>query len=373
MWCCFKKAPPGADCRFVETIPKDTQLISTYMSTFECFNEIIVKAKKSIGIVSFCCNLTSSNEGLLIMNGLIDAAKRGIKITILVDEQSKDNNVEELTDAGVNYLKIRMGKKYNDGVLLGSFWISDDERCYIGNASLTGGSISLIKTLGMYSEYCSLVKDLHNRFNTFKALEFDTSFCSKINTVCCMPLSTEYHMYKQLGGVFFTDSPERVIGCYRTLDADAVISNINSAKTSICLEILSLVPVIKNEDGSVTFWPEIFIAIISAAINRNVKVRILISNWTKNDAYSMSSVRSMHEMCLNNDLTVKVFSHQNNTKLLIVDGKFGHITSSNFDGTHYLKHGFVSINFTDKELVDTLLKIFERDWTSKHSTALNYN
>ncbi|AAK84989.1 putative palmitylated virion envelope protein [Lumpy skin disease virus] len=370
MWSLFFSKPPsGAGCRLVETLPKTSGITTQHMLTHECFDEIISQAKKNINIASFCCNLRTSEHGKNILNKLKEAAASGIKVTILVDHQSGNKDEEELISNKIEYVKVKIGGDNDPGVLLGSFWVSDYNKCYIGNASLTGGSISNIKTLGIYSTYAPLALDLQRRFETFKALNNNSSIFRGIYITCCLPVSTKYHINNPIGGVFLSDSPDHILGYSRTLDADVVLSKINSAKKSIDLELLSLVPVIR-EDLKTTFWPDIYNAIIGATINRGVKVRLLVGSWDKNDVYVMSSVKSLQSLCSNNDLTVKIFHDTNNTKLMIIDNEFAHITPANFDGTHYLHYAFVSFNTNDNELVKMLSNIFERDWSDKKNTVL---
>ncbi|QDJ95003.1 palmitylated EEV membrane glycoprotein [Hypsugopox virus] len=369
MWPFFSKPPPGAKCRLVETIPKSIQITTKHMLTSECFYEIITNAKKFINIASFCCNLRTSEEGKMIFNRLKEAAAAGICITILVDHQSGHKDEEECIKNKIKYIKTKIGKDTDPGVLLGSFWVSDNQRLYIGNASLTGGSISNIKTLGVYSDYGPLAHDLQRRFDTFKTFNSEKSIFNIFSTACCLPASTEYHIRNPIGGVFFSDSPEHLLGMSRTLDADVVLSKLSKATKSIDIELLSLVPIIRDNDKT-TFWPNIYNAIICAAINRGVKIRLLVGSWNKNDIYVMSSVKSLQAMCINNDVTVKLFHEKNNTKVLIVDDEFVHITSANFDGTHYLHHAFVSFNTIEPSLVKSVIDIFERDWNASENTMV---
>ncbi|QAV38898.1 m22L [Myxoma virus] len=365
----FSKPPPGAGCRIVETVPENLGITTQHMHTHKCFDELITQAKRYIHIASFCCNLRTTDQGRLIMKKLKEAAKSGVRVTILVDYQSGNKDEEELLESNVEYIKVKIGKRYNPGVLLGSFWIVDGTRCYIGNASLTGGSISNIKTLGVYSTYAPLAADLERRFSTFKAFNGNKSILSILHTACCLTTSTQYNINNPIGGVFLSDSPDYMLGCSRTLDADVVLGKISKAKKSICLELLSLVPVIR-EDEKTVYWPNIYNELICAAINRGVKVRLLIGSWSNNDIYVMSSVKSLQAMCSNNDLIVKVFYDKNNTKLMIVDDEFAHITPANFDGTHYLRHAFVSFNTVHPELVHMLNAIFTRDWENPRNTVV---
>ncbi|AUL80156.1 CPXV061 protein [Vaccinia virus] len=84
----------------------------------------------------------------------------------------------------------------------------------------------------------------------------------------------------------------------------------------------------------------------------------------------MATARSLDALCGQNDLAVKVFTIQNNTKLLIVDDEYGHITSANFAGTRYQNPGCVSFNSIEKQLVSEAKKIFQRVSVSSHSKSL---
>ncbi|WEY18973.1 Palmytilated EEV membrane protein [Monkeypox virus] len=367
----FASVSAGAKCRLVETLPENMDFRSDHLTTFECFNEIITLAKKYIYIASFCCNPLSTTRGALIFDKLKEVSEKGIKIIVLLDERGKRNLGElQSHSPDINFITVNIDKKNNVGLLLGCFWVSDDERCYVGNASFTGGSIHTIKTLGVYSDYPPLATDLRRRFDTFKAFNSaKNSWLNLCSAACCLPVSTAYHIKNPIGGVFFTDSPEHLLGYSRDLDTDVVIDKLKSAKTSIDIEHLAIVPTTRV-DGNSYYWPDIYNSIIEAAINRGVKIRLLVGNWDKNDVYSMATARSLDALCVQNDLSVKVFTIQNNTKLLIVDDEYVHITSANFDGTHYQNHGFVSFNSIDKQLVSKAKKIFERDWVSSHSKSL---
>ncbi|CCD83197.1 palmitylated EEV envelope protein [Squirrelpox virus] len=381
MWSFFSKPPPGAGCRVVETIPPGSSIQSQHLNTLECFDEIITRAKKYIYIASYCCNLRSTSDGEHILNRLMEAAQNKISVIILVDDQSRDKDRADLTSAGVNYRKIHVGKKLGTGSLLGSFWVSDDERWYAGSASLTGGSISTIKTLGLYSEYAPLARDLRRRFETFSSLgeRSESSWLSCMGKcMCCVPLSTAYHMHHPVGGIFFSDAPERLLGYSRTLDADSVLGFIESATTSIDMELLSIVPLVRKND-TVKYWPDIYNAIITAAIDRKVRVRLLVGLWRHNDVFSMAAARSIQEFGVGHaDVSVRVFSmpggvgdaNINNTKLMVVDGTKAHVTVANFDGTQHLQYAFVSVNSVDPGVSKELADVFERDWNSPYSTPL---
>ncbi|ASC55620.1 EEV envelope phospholipase-like protein [Seal parapoxvirus] len=375
----FASIPVGANCRVVETLPPEVaSLQQGNMGTLDCFLAIIESAKKFLYIASFCCNLQSTKEGLNVKDRLCALAKSGVNVTILVDHQSKEKDAAELREAGINYYKVKVSNKEGLGSMLGSFWLSDAGHWYVGSASLTGGSLATIKNLGVYSTNKHLAVDLMNRYNTFSSMVVDpkqpfTRFCCAMIT----PTATDFHMNHSGGGVFFSDSPERFLGFYRTLDEDLVLHRIDAAENSIDLSLLSMVPVVRS-GSEVYYWPLIMDALLRAAINRSVRVRIIVSQWRNADPLSVAAVRALDNFGVGHiDITARWFAipgrddASNNTKLLIVDDCFAHVTVANLDGTHYKHHAFVSVNAENSDAVKQLAAVFERDWRSEYCTPIN--
>nr|UNA06165.1 major envelope protein [Orf virus] len=375
----FSSIPVGADCRVVETLPAEVApLAQGNMSTLDCFTTITESAKKFLYICSFCCNLSSTKEGVDVKDKLCTLAKEGVDVTLLVDVQSKDKDADELREAGVNYYKVKVSTREGVGNLLGSFWLSDTGHWYVGSASLTGGSVSTIKNLGLYSTNKHLAWDLMNRYNTFYSMIVEPKV--PFTRLCCAvvtPTATNFHLNHSGGGVFFSDSPERFLGFYRTLDEDLVLHRIENAKNSIDLSLLSMVPVIKHA-SAVEYWPQIIDALLRAAINRGVRVRVIITEWKNADPLSVSAARSLNDFGVGSvDVSVRKFvvpgrdDAANNTKLLIVDDTFAHLTVANLDGTHYRYHAFVSVNAEKGDIVKDLSAVFERDWRSEFCKPIN--
>ncbi|AAR98368.1 EEV envelope phospholipase [Bovine papular stomatitis virus] len=375
----FSSIPVGAECRVVETLPAEVSSLQVgNMSTFECFSAIVESATKFLYIASFCCNLGSTREGVDVKDKLCTLAKSGVNVTVLVDVQSKDRDAEELREAGVNYYKVKVSGRDDVGNLLGSFWISNAGQWYVGSASLTGGSISNIKNLGVYSTNRHLATDLMNRYNTFYSMIVEPKV--PFSRLCCAmitPTATDFHLDHAGGGVFFSDAPEKFLGFYRTLDEDLVLHRIDSAKNSIDLSLLSLVPVIRHADR-VEYWPRIMDALLRAAIDRSVRVRVIVTEWKNADPLSVSAARTLNDFGVGSiDISTRLFSipgrddAANNTKLLIVDDTFAHVTVANMDGTHYKYHAFVSVNAEKGDIVNQLSAVFERDWRSQYCKPIN--
>ncbi|ATI20962.1 palmitylated EEV membrane glycoprotein [Western grey kangaroopox virus] len=379
----------GARYDVVETIPRALKGMSTAgLSTYECFKKIIADTRRELCIVSFCCNMSTSAEGVDILNRLVELANSKVRVCILVDSHSKDPDLNKLSSSSVSYTKVDIGLLHKHGVgnLLSSFWVSDGIRFYLGSASLTGGSLSTIKTLGVYSDgNARLARDLRRRFANYERI-------SEGMCLYCMKFSTSYHMFRPFYNVFFSDSPEHMIGSHRTFDEDCVLAHIDAASSTIDMELISLLPIRRSGDGIVTYWPALKDALIRATLERNVRLRILVGYWSKTDVRATAAVRSLGELGVDSiDISVKVFSFQhaggggtgnaaaasagpddiNNTKLIVVDGCRAHITSANMDGTHFSNHAFVSFNSLDAEMAKRLTEVFERDWTSPFSRPIS--
>nr|CAF28877.1 major envelope protein [Seal parapoxvirus] len=66
------------------------------------------------------------------------------------------------------------------------------------------------------------------------------------------------------GGVFFSDSPERFLGFYRTLEEAWVLHGMDAAENTIDLFLLFRVPVVRS-GSEVYYWPLIMDGLLRAA------------------------------------------------------------------------------------------------------------
>ncbi|ARE67358.1 SWPV2-ORF130 [Shearwaterpox virus] len=368
----FKRLPKP-DYQIVETIPQSLTAINTNnLSTYECFKKLIDIAKKEIYIVTFCCNLGSNPEGIDILNRLIDISAK-IPVYILVDENSPHKDYERIKSSHIRYIKVDVGVLNNESVgsLLSNFWVVDRCHFYIGSASLMGNALTTIKNMGIYSENNSVAQDLYLRCVDYKII-------SKKKCLMLTRLATQYHLLKSHNGIFFSDSPERMIGRKRTYDLDCVIHYIDAAKSTIDLEIVSLLPTKRTKDA-IVYWPIIKDALIRAVLERGVKLRILLGYWKKTDIISKASIKSLNELGVDSiDITTKVFIFPinskvddiNNSKMMIVDNRYAHIMTANLDGSHFNHHAFISFNCIDQNLTKKIADVFERDWTSNYAKEI---
>ncbi|QGN68021.1 major envelope protein [Equine molluscum contagiosum-like virus] len=365
----------NVSCTLVETMPPALGMSTSSMLTYDCFDTLISRTQRRLCIASYCCNLRSTPEGGHILQRLVELARAGVRVTILVDEQSRDADAAVL--AGVPNLRYRKvdvsalpgGKQ---GSLLSSFWVSDAARFYLGSASLTGGAVSTIKTLGVYAECAPLARDLMWRFDNYLRI-------SQRRCLSCLPQCARFHLGRPFGGLFFSDSPESLLGCARTFDADAVLAHLAAARSTIDIELLSLVPLVRSDDA-LKYWPTLHDALVRAALERHVRVRILVGFWRRSDVFSLAALKGLHELGVEHaDISVRVFAFPstntrpddiNNVKLIVVDDAYAHLTSANLDGTHYAHHAFVSLNCAEPVLARALGAVFERDWHAPHSHPL---
>nr|WCB86969.1 CPPV158 virion envelope protein [Cooks petrelpox virus] len=368
------KPIPKADYQIVETVPQSlTAINSTNLSTYECFKRLIDLAKKEIYIATFCCNLSSNPEGTDILNRLIDVSSK-IPVYILVDESSPHKDYDKIKSSHIRYIKVDVGvlNKESVGNLLGNFWVVDKLHFYIGSASLMGNALTTIKNMGIYSENNSLAMDLY-----FRSLDY--KIISKKKCLFFTRMATKYHFFKNHNGIFFSDSPEHMVGRKRTYDLDCVIHYIDAAKSTIDLAIVSLLPTKRTKD-SVVYWPIIKDALIRAVLERGVKLRILLGFWKKTDVISKASIKSLNELGVDHiDISTKVFRFPinsrvddiNNSKMMIIDGRYSHVMTANLDGSHFNHHAFVSFNCMDQQFTKKIAELFERDWISPYAKEID--
>lgn len=317
--------------------------------------------------------MSSNPEGTDILNRLIDVSAK-IPVYILVDESSPHRDYSRIRPTHIQYIKVDIGMINSESVgnLLGNFWVVDRSHFYMGSASLIGSALTNIKNLGVYSENNPLAKDLYFRCLDYKCV-------GKKECLCLISMTTNYHILRNHNGVFFSDSPERIIGRKRTFDLDCLTQYLDTAKSTIDLQLVSLLPT-KRENHNIVYWPTIKDALIRAVLERGVKLRVLVGYWKKTDIIANASIKSLNELGVDNiDISTKIFKFPvnsriddiNNAKMMVVDGKYLHLMTANLDGTHFNSHAFVSFNCNDPHLVKCYSDIFERDWLSPYAKDIS--
>ncbi|RHZ32140.1 hypothetical protein DYB31_000347 [Aphanomyces astaci] len=199
--------------------------------------------------------------------------------------------------------------------------------------------------------------------------------------------------------VFVSAAPEAATSSTRTFDEDGLIYTIQQAKKTVCLSVMDFVPystykLDSHNEGSI-YWPALVDTMLQVVYARPVAIRILVSRWAHTSAVMIKHLKILQTqsrtcpcaggVCLGN-ITVRLFevpgwddtgdhrkwpafSRVNHAKYIVTDGR-ANVGTSNMEWGYFYNTAGTSFNTDNTEVIDSLQKIFDRNWDSPYAIPL---
>jgi len=319
---------PGS-LRYSKDAPKGEKLGNEWMA-------LLANAKKTVKIMSPSMKLTTKDtKGMhaAASEGVEDGSKllaeikkladtKKISIKILLGEEELSDSAKQLaesyaevkTEKGGAALEIRqLSTKAltSEGKMTANGWIIDDEHLYIGSAGLDWRALRDYKQTGIVATQCGcLAMDMGVAFDvawdtakvagvpevtigkdgTRQKVKVDkTKIRSAMTDVLEdreVPFNAEaphkvyfYRDLSDLANVYFAATPAAMRPDGREAEVSAVLRLVDEAQEYLYLSAPSLTSAfVEHSEGKNTYWPNLTNGLLRAAIDRNVRVRVLVAN-----------------------------------------------------------------------------------------------
>jgi phospholipase D3/4 len=380
----------------------------THKTTFESWKELIALAQESIEIGSYYWTLQGHEyehptgaDGKEIFRLLKVKGQEGkVNISIAQDGTSrtfKNEDTQELAALGLAKVRsLNFTKLIDAGILHTKMLIVDKKHFYVGSANFDWRALTQVKELGVTVTNCSCAgEDLSKAFQVYWKLgepgatvppiwppEFESEF-NKSNPFTGGYDGLPYDSY-------LSSSPPRLCPNGRTTDLDSIFDVIDNSKDFINIAVMDYFP-LHLFTPQPTYWPDIDDRLRRAAIDRRVKVKILMALWPqtrKNWIYFMKSLVDLNEAYPGVDIQVKMFevpstedqlkipfARVNHNKYMVTD-KSAYIGTSNWSGDYFTSTAGIGFVITPKQnTTDNIQKqvaaIFTRDWESDYAKPLS--
>lgn len=409
-------------CRYqiVESMPDklefNSSLVNPPQATHESLLDLINNAKTTLDIASFYWMMNppepefavhpSSLPGRNIMDAIVRATKRGVKLQVILDRSGKQmsnpDDVDKLESVGVVKF-LNMTALMRSGVMHSKFLIADQESVYLGSSNFDWRSYTQIKEIGLKLTNCkTLALDLGKIFNTYVYIsdlghvpkEYPDELHTKINLD--HPIEVSFNQIFT-ADVFLGSAPPSFNGADkwtgRTDDIDGLLSIIDKARHSIHISVMNYSPRTAFIWPK-KFWPKIDNALRRAASERKVKVQLLFSNWSHAKPEELMWYKSLNAVqspaLSGGGIQVKMFkvpsfdkfqakipyARVKHDKYLVTDnGLF--IGTSNWSPDYFINTCGASFVIKPHDMrqnntiVNEMQALFLRDWTSDYSTNIS--
>ncbi|CAK9293823.1 unnamed protein product [Gordionus sp. m RMFG-2023] len=418
-------------CSFtlVESIPEGINFNSTLHSnlTYDVWKKLIDDSKKNICIASSYWTLRSSNvfndnsswEGQSIFDSLYDASlNRAIDLRIVQNYARETPDTSILAQAAnAKVRKLDFRKFSNYGILHTKLWIFDDTHFYIGSANMDWRSLTQVKEVGVLARDCAcLARDVRKIFESYwlvsasRELPLATNNQENLltrNQATILPpwpdnMTASYNVTQPavissidgtMYNVYISSSPPILNGKDRSNDIDGILDVINNAQKYVHISVMEYMPGTLYLP-SFQYWPIIDNALREAALNRGIKIRMLISWWEHSNPKTLHFLKSLYELTFTgladiqirilvipsfNDKQKKIpYARVNHNKIMVTDSA-AYIGTSNWSADYFLWTGGVGIiikplingttqNYENLHVTDDfrsqLEQLFDRDWSS---------
>uniref|UniRef100_A0A914XD81 PLD phosphodiesterase domain-containing protein n=1 Tax=Plectus sambesii TaxID=2011161 RepID=A0A914XD81_9BILA len=411
-------------CRFefVESIPTnltyESRIWPVQNSTYSSWQLLLSKAEKSIDIAALYWNLRDDSgyptswQGNATFNGLIAAAKRGVKIRIAQDLPSaRQPQIDSayLEKNGLATVRsVNFSHLLGSGVLHTKFWIIDERHIYVGSANMDWKSLTEVKELGVQLTDCTCVAhDLGKVFNVYWKMG-----APKAELPSRWPLQwrTEFNADHPLlislnnldnHRLFLSSSPVKFNPKGRENDSEAIVATIANATEFVHIAVMDYIPAtLYMPQQNNYYWGVLDDALRSAAY-RGVKVKLLMSQWNHTRPQIFPFLRSLEAIndglpVINRNgskikgrIDVKIFqvpstaaqaqipfARVNHNKYMVTDNT-AYIGTSNWAGDYFINTAGVGFvlrppdNQGGSKIITRLGDIFLRDWGSRYARPLD--
>ncbi|XP_061599414.1 5'-3' exonuclease PLD4 [Cololabis saira] len=396
----------------VESIPEGLEYDAN--ATFgipleQVWKALISMATTQVEVASFYWTLTGEDinvnsstdiPGKDILKALEELPSRNVSVQVVTSVPSIRTNSTDLKilkQKGVQVRSVNFGH-LTKGVLHTKFWIVDRKHVFIGSANMDWRALTQVKELGVVIYNCSsLAKDLHKIFQSYWVMgqpnsslpqPWPAKFDTAINKHHPL-LVKEDNISSRL---YLAGSPPSFCPPSRTQDLEAIISTISEAEHFIDVSVMEYFPTTRFERPH-KYWSVIDDAIRTAAYDRKIKIRMLISCGRDSDPAMLPFLRSLaaidsprHHINVQIKLYVVPvgnysdipYSRVNHNKFMVTD-KAAYIGTSNWAGDYFVTTAGVSLVIsqhtippasTTKTLHSQLKGVFARDWHSDFAVHL---
>jgi len=364
-----------ATVSLVESEPIETDLDRADISNASAvWREMFQNAKRTIDIAQFYASEAepqwlSSSKLAPILETLVEAHKRGVKVRFMVDEKfvpQYPGTLEFLEKNGFEVRRIK-GDTLFGGVQHAKYFVVDGLDSFIGSQNFDWRALDHIQEMGVRLHSAEIASLLLEIFETDWALAGGAPNSTRINK------GTAYGVFPGIEAkrIELVASPKGWLPREESWELPRIIGLLDGAKQSIQVQVLKY----KTQDRAGNRFTELDDALRRAAA-RGVKIRMLVSEW----AVEGSSLKALRDLAPAADVRViKVpqwsggtipFARVAHAKYLVVDDHIAWIGTSNWEGDYFTKSRNVGVILSDGPAPARLAKFFDENWTSSHTMTL---
>jgi phosphatidylserine/phosphatidylglycerophosphate/cardiolipin synthase-like enzyme len=371
-----------SNLELVESIPVETTLDNPDIrNTQEVWLEMINSAEKSIDIEQFYISNEKGEPLDTILNALVEAAKRGVIIRIIIDNamyRTYPNDVEWMEQQSSNIVKHVIDfKKLAGGIQHAKFFIIDDAEMFLGSQNFDWRALKHIHELGVRfkdAQTARIYKDIFDEDWKYCEIDDGESWSKPLYTISKPHFMLNSAMFGDSISVKTTISPMEYYHINGDNDLEEIIFMIQHAEKEVNLQFLSYNP--NTKEG---YWSEIDSVLINAAA-RGVKIKLLVSDWNLGN----TAVAHFKSLISNSNFEVKYtavpewsggyipYARVEHCKFIVADSLCW-IGTSNMSKDYFYNSRNVGLVVENGKFASRVRDIFYKSWNSEYAHPIEPN
>ena len=360
----------------VECAPVETTLDNPEVrNAAEVWLEMINKAKRNLDLEQYYIS-NEPNEPLeAIINAVVEAGKRGIKVRIIADAGMYKTYPQTLDMLGKQpNISVRLidYRKISDGTQHAKYFIVDGEDVYLGSQNFDWRALKHIYELGVRITDKRAAKAFTDIF------EIDWKLSGPESKSIKIPWKRYKIPYLLIGGddplkYYPTFGPTGYIPDETLWDEKQLVMLIDNAKVEIYFHVLTYSPVASKNN-----YYEVLDNALRRAATRGVKVHVMCADWCKRKP----TIDYLKSLGVIPNIEVKLstipewsggfipFARVDHSKFLVVDDRFSWIGTSNWERSYFYNGRNIGVVVENMTVNKILKKIYLNNWNSSYSFSL---
>ena len=354
-------APPvGPVLELVESEPVETTLDRPELrDAFAVWPEMIARATARIDLAEFYASNEPGSRLEPVVQALLDAAARGVRVRFLADAgfvRTYPETLERLARGGAQVRKFEV-KKVMGGVLHAKYFLVDGREAFLGSQNFDWRSLQHIEELGIRFRAPESVRALQDIFDSDWSLAAGGPPVAP-SSPYAFPEETSAGADTLLG------SPKGFLPDEKLWDLPALVELIDSARQSVRVQLLTF----RAGQG----FPELEDALVRAAA-RGAAVQLLFSDWELRPK-TLEPLRTLDPRLAVRIFTIPPaaagfipFARVAHAKYCVVDGARAWVGTSNWEKDYFFQSRNVSLLLDGGPLPAQLETFFARNWASTYA------
>lgn len=365
------------DLSLAQSVPLETTSLAVpnLRTTSEQWLDMIQNAKTSLDIEQFYITSTGENKGndlamVKVLDAVAAAAKRGVKVRILVDAKfyatyPKDLATLTASAPSITVKKLDLSKTTN-GVLHAKFFVADKSQSFLGSANFDWRALTHIHEIGLRTSNQGVSSGLLAIFETDWANGILISGTDTAPESVTLETSNER--------IQFLASPASMNpkGIRETLPM--LLSKIKTAKT-IQIQAYEYSTSLYNVNAEKT-WTVLQDALKEAA-SRGAKIQLMVDqSKVSSNRRTLSELAALPSVEVRGVLIPKfsggeiAYARLVHSKYMIFDTDTAWMGTENLTGDYFNASRNVGALFSIPDRVKELSQVFSQVWNSSYAMSV---